>query len=299
MGEMPPSASKPLINLLRGWPNPSLLPAARLKAATNAALSDPKVFEMGLEYAPDEGWMPLREQVASWLTDFYRPPQPITTDRISITGGASQNLACLLQVFSDPLYTRNVWMIAPCYLLACRMFEDAGFAQKMRAVPEDGEGIDLGYLRREMQRSEKMAEEEGNTRPTVKPERPWRKVYKHIIYAVPTFANPSSKVMSLRRREELVKLARQFDALIVTDDVYDQLQWPASLEAKESVLDHALLPRVVDIDRTLDGGAEREDAPHKFGNAVSNGSFSKILGPGIRTGWAEGTPMLAWGLSQV
>lgn len=103
--------------------------------------------------------------------------------------------------------------------------------------------------------------------------------------------------MTLRRREELVRVARDFDALIVTDDVYDFLQWPSSPNSHTSGLDTAVLPRVVDVDRFLDGGSEREGGDG-FGNAASNGSFSKICGPGLRTGWVEGTPKLAHGISQ-
>jgi DNA-binding transcriptional MocR family regulator len=68
-------------------------------------------------------------------------------ERICITGGASQNLACVLQVFTDPVYTR-VWMVAPCYFLACRIFEDAGL--RTRAVGEGDEGVDLVGLEREL-----------------------------------------------------------------------------------------------------------------------------------------------------
>jgi len=118
-------------------------------------------------------------------------------------------------------------------------------------------------------------------------------MYKHVIYVVPTFANPSGRIMSLGRRRQLVRLARQYDALIIADDVYDMLQWPASAENHDSFAERACLPRIVDIDRYLDGGPA--DA---FGNAVSNGSFSKIIGPGCRTGWAEGTEKLAYGISQ-
>ena len=105
--------------------------------------------------------------------------------------------------------------------------------------------------------------------------------------------------MSLARRIALVRLAREYDALIVTDDVYDFLQWPVSEEEAVSLavnLDRAILPRLVDIDRELDGGAERGGADG-FGNAVSNGSFSKIVGPGVRTGWNEGTEKFTHGLS--
>lgn len=103
--------------------------------------------------------------------------------------------------------------------------------------------------------------------------------------------------MSLRRRQELVRVAREFDALVITDDVYDFLQWPSDLTSQTMSLHKATMPRIVDVDRYLDGGSEREGADG-FGNAVSNGSFSKICGPGLRTGWCEGTSKLSFGVSQ-
>lgn len=104
--------------------------------------------------------------------------------------------------------------------------------------------------------------------------------------------------MSLSRREELVQIAREFDALIVTDDVYDQLQWTAKFDSPStSYPSRAIQPRIVDVDRFFNGGAERTGSDG-FGNSVSSGSFSKIVGPGCRTGWAEGTTKFAFGLSQ-
>jgi DNA-binding transcriptional MocR family regulator len=99
--------------------------------------------------------------------------------------------------------------------------------------------------------------------------------------------------MTLGRREQLVRLARQCDALIVTDDVYDHLQWSSTHQTRLARPDMAALPRVVDIDRFIDGGPK-----DGFGNVVSNGSFSKIVGPGCRVGWAEGTERLICGISQ-
>jgi DNA-binding transcriptional MocR family regulator len=93
--------------------------------------------------------------------------------------------------------------------------------------------------------------------------------------------------MTMRRRKELVRIARKYDALVVTDDVYDQLQWPSNSDSGESTLTKAVIPRLVDIDRSLEGGAEREGSDG-FGNVASNGSFSKICAPGVRTGWVEG-----------
>jgi DNA-binding transcriptional MocR family regulator len=141
------------INLLRGWPNPSLLPTPLISAASQTALSNPDISIPGLLYGPDPGYQPLREEISRWMGRFYNAASPSLGDpeRICITGGASQNLACVLQVFSDPVRTR-VWMVAPCYFLACRIFGDAGL--RVRAVGEGSEGVDLEGLERRLIESE-------------------------------------------------------------------------------------------------------------------------------------------------
>ncbi|EFR04094.1 aminotransferase [Nannizzia gypsea CBS 118893] len=281
------------INLSRGWPHPSLHPTSALSDASKSVLCSAALSEPALGYGPDEGDPSLRAEIARWLTTFYQPREAVDAGRIVISGGASQNLACVLQVYTDPVYTRNVWLVSPTYYLACPMFEDAGFGDKMRAVREDAEGIDLDFLERELKKSEERAEADGNLTPKLKLPHPWRKIYKHIIYAVPTFANPSSRIMSVRRRTRLVRLARQYDALVVTDDVYDFLQWHIDPSSTQPQLTTAVAPRLVDIDRFLDGGPKDE-----FGNCMSNGSFSKLLGPGCRVGWVEGTEKFAYGVGQ-
>ena len=95
---MASTSSKPLINLLKGWPNPGLLPTISFRAAADEALARPDIAQPALLYAPDWGYEPLREALAPWLSRFYKPKRAISSDRLCITGGASQNLACILQV---------------------------------------------------------------------------------------------------------------------------------------------------------------------------------------------------------
>lgn len=285
------SSARREIDLFKGWPSETLLPPLMLKEAAIHTLSqtDPKTVIEILEYGDDEGYRPLRQAIGAWLTEFYHPPATIEYERICITGGASQNLANCLSVFTDPIYTHHVWMVAPTYYLACRILADGGFDGRFRAVPEDEQGIDLRILEEGLKNSQQRE----SSVSVLKEPKPWRKLYRHLIYCVPTFANPSGRVMSLQRRQGLVRLARKYDALVVSDDVYDMLQWPTDANKDPKSLTHAYLPRLVDIDRELDGGPT-----DKFGNCLSNGSFSKIVGPGVRTGWAEGTPALAYGLAQ-
>lgn len=161
----PQPKSENTIDLLRGWPNHSLLPTPSLTTAAATALGDPNISNPALEYGPDEGYRPLRQKISQWLTTFYEPAQPISEDRICITGGASQNIACILQVFSDPFYARNIWLVSPTYHLVSRIFDDSGFAEKLRAAPEDEEGVDIDYLEEEIRKSEDTAIKQGNSEP--------------------------------------------------------------------------------------------------------------------------------------
>ncbi|KXJ95646.1 pyridoxal phosphate-dependent transferase [Microdochium bolleyi] len=359
-------SEKTPINLHRGWPSTSLLPVEPLKKAAQAALSREAIRtpSSALLYAPDPGLQELREVLAGWLGQFYGAPHSgddgsttktttkataaaAVADQITITGGASQSLANVLASFTDPSYTRAVWMVAPAYFLACPIMADAGFGAptgKMRAVPEDDEGIDLDFLSAGLKRMDQSSHEDDCDRhqqaenssnsertghgqqPLYKDPYPYRKIYRHVIYCVPTFANPSGKTMSLRRRRRLVELAREHDALVVCDDVYDMLQWSTAIDSSEEAdLNRAILPRLVDIDLSLGpsehdralsvstsssgggtattinatGGTSPTAAQSKhFGHAISNGSFSKLAGPGLRTGWTQSTADFALGLSQ-
>lgn len=254
------------INLARGWPNPSLLPVKELVKASALSFATDEIGTeySALEYGPEEGYEPLRQSIAAWLTDFYKPRDPCTAERICITGGASQNLTSLLSTFTDPSITKAVWMVAPTYFCACRVFDDAGFAGRMRAVPEDQEGLDIDALERGLAQMDADVQNSNVQRSTKSPRR-GRKIYRHVIYAVPTFSNPSGKVMSLARREALVRLARRHDALIMTDDVYDMLQWSSDPEAERNFPEKASWPRIIDVDRYLDGEPKDD-----HGNAVSS-----------------------------
>lgn len=294
------SAPEQHIDLQKGWPTPRLLPATSLRAAAEAVLVNPKRATEALLYGPNKGDPALRKACAEWFQRLYHLPssrEDNPVDRICITSGASANLGCIMAAFTDPIYTRRVFMVEPTYFLACTVFEDFGFQGRLVGVPEDEEGLDVTVLRERLE----AADRQGGTselRPfKMLPQYP--KLYRHVIYLTPTFSNPSAKTYSVKRREALIDLAREKDALIITDDCYDFLNWkstPQSNEVQSNVngnVRSSVPPRLTDIDSTRPGG------DLVWGNTVSNGSFSKIMGPGMRCGWAEATPKFITKLNQV
>jgi 2-aminoadipate transaminase len=86
-----------------------------------------------------------------------------------------------------------------------------------------------------------------------------------FIYSVPSFQNPAGVTLSLQRRHQLVELARANEILIVEDNPYGLLRYGGEP-----------MPPLYQ----LDGG--------DF--VIYLGTFSKILSPGIRLGWAVAPP---------
>ena len=289
-------SGKHYINLLWGRPAPSLLPISELADASRAVFADETTAIECLEYNENRGHFALRRELSQWLGRFYSATT--TPEQLCITGGASQSLATILQIVTDPLVTEAVWMIEPCYFQACRVFEESGLTGKLRPVQEDEQGnIDLEYLERKLVESETS-----NTKtldPKTKPVDPSRRLYRHVIYVVPTFSNPAGAVMPLENRQRLVALARAHDALIISDDVYDVLQWstgeaPLSGSTLSPSFSQSQLPRLIDIERQL---PNLPSDPQDFGHVPSNATFSKLIAPGLRCGWVDGSEKITSALS--
>ena len=181
-------------------------------------------------------------------------------------------------------------MVEPTYFLACTIFQDAGFAGKLRGVPESENGIDISFLSKALETFEGDNQQNG-VHPELKPAGQYGKIFRHILYVTPTFSNPSAKTYSEDIREQLLALARKYDILIVSDDVYDFLRWPAEDTKLTSVNLAPIPPRIVDLDRATSD-------ENSWGNSISNGSFSKIVAPGVRVGWAEASSKMILRLSQ-
>lgn len=276
------------INLQGGWPTPRLHPVEAMRTATLELFARDDIHEL-LKYGPEHGDASLRSNLGQWLSSYFPRAGSIDGNRIIVTNGASNGLATILQKFADINVTKTIWMVEPAYFLACPVFRDAGFSGRIRGVPEGIDGIDLAYFESALKSVACDEPPPMGLHPKT-PKNGYQKTYSHILYMVPTFSNPSGRTMSLPQRERLIRLARQYDVLVITDDVYDLLHWPISqsgIERKARVM-----PRLVDIDRSLEGANE-------FGNAVSNGSFSKIVAPGVRVGWLESMPAFVQSMGTV
>lgn len=82
-----------------------------------------------------------------------------------------------------------------------------------------------------------------------------------FLYVIPNFQNPTGATMSLEKRKGVLALAKQYDLLILEDNPYGELRFAGEP-----------LPTIKSMD------AE--------GRVVYVGSFSKILSPGLRLGYA-------------
>ena len=94
------------------------------------------------------------------------------------------------------------------------------------------------------------------------------KAYKpKLMYIIPTFQNPSGKTLTLERRRKLAELANKYGVVLAEDDPYRDLRYAGEP-----------LPAIKSFDTD--------------GWVVYLGSFSKLISPGIRVGYAIANPTL-------
>lgn len=88
-----------------------------------------------------------------------------------------------------------------------------------------------------------------------------------MIYTVPDFQNPTGVTLSLARRKELISLANRHDLIVLEDTPYRHIRFSGQN-----------LPTLKSLDTE--------------GRVIHLGSFSKVLVPGLRIGWALAAPDL-------
>ncbi|MFU8882432.1 MAG: PLP-dependent aminotransferase family protein, partial [Rhodobacterales bacterium] len=88
-----------------------------------------------------------------------------------------------------------------------------------------------------------------------------------MIYTVPDFQNPTGVTLSLTRRQRLIDLANEYDVIVLEDTPYRHIRFAGET-----------LPTLKSLDQQ--------------GRVIHLGSFSKVLVPGLRIGWAVAAPEL-------
>jgi 2-aminoadipate transaminase len=90
-----------------------------------------------------------------------------------------------------------------------------------------------------------------------------------FIYTIPNFQNPGGVTMSLARRRRLVEVAHERELLVLEDNPYGLLRYEGDP-----------LPTLYSLDSEAGGREGSSDL------VIYLGTFSKILSPGLRLGWA-------------
>ena len=235
-----------------GYPAAVTFPVADIPALTEKVLE--KYGAKALQYGATQGVPELRESIAK------RYGVPVS--QVQITTSSQQGIDVCTRILVNP--GDIVLSNDPTYLGALQSFKAyRATVMSIEAFRQlaGGTGPEIYGHPRPYKGEGPVGKADGRGRSEAEaisgPVPPAK-----FIYVIPDFNNPSGKTMTLEEREELVRVARELDILIVEDSPYRELRYDG-----EQV-------------KTI-----RELAPER---TLHLGSFSKIFAPGFRLGWIIG-----------
>ncbi len=197
-----------IISFAGGFPDPALFDVTGLQDAANAALT--LAPATALQYGATEGFGPLREELASFMT---RKGARVAPQELIVTTGSQQALDLLGKTMISP--GDKVIVEGPTFLATIQCFRLYG--AELISAPIDADGVQTDVL-------EQLIAEH---RPK-------------MVYLIPTFGNPSGATLSLERRKRVLELAVKYQTLVIEDDPYgdlyfDQAPPPSLLALSDSV----------------------------------------------------------------
>ncbi|XP_016935616.4 2-aminoadipate transaminase [Drosophila suzukii] len=247
-----------ILNLGVGAPGTDLLNSNcdNFRKATDHCLNREKLVNESLifQYGPTSGTFEVRREISTYFTEMFE--SPVNCEDLIITTGATQGLHLLLSTLID--FQGFVFVDEFSYMIA---LDSIKHFSSLTIVPVklNDDGVDLKDLEEQVSKRRFKSE---------------KKQFWGMYYTIPTYHNPTGILFSPEVCRGIVQLARKFDFLVVCDDVYNILHYgekPTNC-------------RLISYD-------DRNDADFA-GHVISNGSFSKILGPGVRVGWLDVPPRL-------
>ena len=171
----------------------------------------------------------------------------VDPESVIVTTGGQQVIDLVCKTLIDP--GDVIVAEAPTYPGAVPTF--TAYQADVEQIDVDEEGMPIDELERTLDR---LASE--GRRPK-------------FIYTIPNFQNPAGVTMSLARRRRLVEVARERELLVLEDNPYGLLRYEGEA-----------LPTLYSLDAESLGRAGATDL------VIYLGTFSKILSPGLRLGWA-------------
>jgi GntR family transcriptional regulator/MocR family aminotransferase len=180
-----------------------------------------------------QGYEPLRREIAKYAT--RARAVSCSADQVIVVNGSQQGLDLCARLLIDP--GDEVVVENPGYRGARGVFR--AFGAQLRPVPVDGEGLVCSHL--------------GAT--------------ARLAYVTPAHQFPTGAALSLRRRLELIRWAREHKVIIIEDDYDSEYRYSG-----------APMP-------ALQGLAS--DAP-----VIYCGTFSKVMFPALRIGYLIVPPTL-------
>jgi 2-aminoadipate transaminase len=200
-----------------------------------------------LQYGPTEGMAATVSCIVEVMAAEGTVADP---SEVIVTTGGQQVIDLVCKALIDP--GDVIVAEAPTYPGAVPTF--SAYQAEVVQIEIDGDGMPIDELEPTLDR----LQSEGR-RPK-------------FIYTIPNFQNPGGVTMSLPRRKRLVEVARERELLVLEDNPYGLLRYEGEP-----------LPTLYSLDAQNASSGTRDTSSDLV---IYLGTFSKILSPGLRLGWA-------------
>lgn len=235
-----------MISLGGGYPNPDTFAFEAIDISFRSGQSvhiEGKSLTTASQYGPSDAHAGLKSELRSWQQ--HKDGVSLNDDQLVVLNGSHEGLFIMSYLFLNN--DDSVIVSEPTYPGALAAFKS--FTKNFIQVPLDSSGMNTEVL------EETLAKIEMQGGPLPK-----------FIYVIPNGHNPGGVALSDNRRKHLLRIASDYDLLVLEDDPYQLIKLD----------DSPLQPTLQSLD--------------KEGRVIRLDSFSKIFAPGLRIGYASGHP---------